>query len=284
MKKFILWIAMLLCSTHAMAALKVGPQYAVQATPEMFINVVACESGGLTRVWGDDHLSYGVLQWQKVTFTELEHRAHMPWLKWKNPLHQMILFKWAVEHGWAHYWTCYRKLYVFNERRKIDRKTVVARIEKYLVKVFPPTTQQGEYAMSQNQAPIGITLRRGDLLDSMQAIEALGKTYVPMGKDNYWFAKSMGKIKTKFKQEQRHAQSKANELIKQYGKQQDNGRFGIDPNDVENMQKYQDDMEKVLDESITISIHRIAVSKLEEAKVALTLNDQVALDWLLEEA
>ena len=86
------------------------------ADVNLLIDIMECESGGYHYTKkgrinaGDDGVSVGIAQFQRVTFEELKRKAHHPEWKWRNPIHQMRLLNWAVDHGYGHLWTCYRKL------------------------------------------------------------------------------------------------------------------------------------------------------------------------------
>ncbi len=86
------------------------PAAAHAADSKLLIDIMECESGGRYNVVGDDGVSVGIAQFQKATFETLKHKAKMPWLQWKNPIHQMRLLNWAIDHGYGRLWTCYRKL------------------------------------------------------------------------------------------------------------------------------------------------------------------------------
>lgn len=58
-------------------------------------------------VWGDQGKSYGIAQFQKVTFDELKNRANKPALQWKNQDDQLWLLDWALRNGYAKKWSCY---------------------------------------------------------------------------------------------------------------------------------------------------------------------------------
>lgn len=84
------------------------PAYAVDV--HTAIAVISCESSGRYDAVGDGGKSVGIAQFQKATFNRLKKEAHMPNLIWKNPVHQMKLMVWAIDHGYGHLWTCYRNL------------------------------------------------------------------------------------------------------------------------------------------------------------------------------
>jgi hypothetical protein len=84
------------------------------------LKVVACESAG--RHWGgafrlncNTHeptggQSCGIAQFQVASFAWMKHKADMPELRYWEPRDQLTLLNWAVEHGYARYWSCYRKV------------------------------------------------------------------------------------------------------------------------------------------------------------------------------
>jgi hypothetical protein len=74
------------------------------------INVIDCESSGRYNAIGDSGKSYGIAQFQRATFNQLKRAARIPELSYKNPIHQMRLMVWAIDHGYGNNWTCYRKL------------------------------------------------------------------------------------------------------------------------------------------------------------------------------
>lgn len=86
------------------------------ADATLLIDILECESAGRYNVVGDDGVSVGIAQFQKVTFDTLKRKARMPGLKWKNPIDQMRLLNWALDHGYGRHWTCYGK--VMKRRRK----------------------------------------------------------------------------------------------------------------------------------------------------------------------
>lgn len=88
------------------------------ADPALIIDILECESAGRYNVVGDDGVSFGIAQFQKTTFDTLKRKARMPWLNWKNPIHQMRLLNWALDNGYGKHWTCYGK--VMKRRRKSD--------------------------------------------------------------------------------------------------------------------------------------------------------------------
>ncbi len=71
------------------------------------------ESTYRTTVWGDfdgtRHLAYGLYQFHRPTFVRLARMSGNPKLNWKNPEHQYIVAKWAIQNGYGGLWTTYRR-------------------------------------------------------------------------------------------------------------------------------------------------------------------------------
>lgn len=86
------------------------PAQAQAADVNLVINIIECESGGRYNAVGDDGVSVGIAQFQKNTFEEMKKLAKMPRLRWKNPIDQLRLTVWMLDHGYGNRWTCYRKL------------------------------------------------------------------------------------------------------------------------------------------------------------------------------
>lgn len=74
------------------------------------VQIVACESAGRENVWGDDHKSFGIAQFQRVTFNEFKRRANMPDARWSNPYDQLTMLRWALAHHLGRHWACWRKI------------------------------------------------------------------------------------------------------------------------------------------------------------------------------
>lgn len=129
-----------------------------------------------------------------------------------------------------------------------------------------------------------ITITRGVLMESKTAVDALGKVYVPVGKDRYWFIKSLSKIQMALKREGKNFNKESNRVVTEIGTDQPNGRKGIQKDDLVSMDKYNEAMEKFMEQPVQVDIKQITLTQLEEAQVTLQANDQVALLWLFEEA
>ena len=99
-----------------------APAYAADA--RLMLNIMKCESGMRHDVCGDDGVSCGIAQFQKVTFFEFAAMAKNDgsWNKttlgkpsWKNPAQQIFLLEWGLDHGYQNRWTCYRKIMLTKE-------------------------------------------------------------------------------------------------------------------------------------------------------------------------
>ena len=80
------------------------------ADASLIVDIIECESSGRHNVYGDKGKSYGLVQFQEATFNEMKKKAGLPRLRWKNPVHQLRLMIWMIDHGYGSRWTCYRKL------------------------------------------------------------------------------------------------------------------------------------------------------------------------------
>ena len=79
---------------------------------KLMVDIIECESSGRYDALGDDGISVGIAQFQEVTFNEMKKKAKMPRLRWKNPVHQMRLMIWMIDHNpsYGDRWTCYRRI------------------------------------------------------------------------------------------------------------------------------------------------------------------------------
>lgn len=129
-----------------------------------------------------------------------------------------------------------------------------------------------------------ITVTRGTLLDSKAAIEALGKVYMPVGKEQYWFVKTLSKLQQALKREGKVAGKESNELVKKLGTVQEagpnKGKPAIMQTDVDTMEQYTEAMDAFMGVSVQVDVKQITLSQLQAAQVTLQANDQVALMWL----
>ena len=134
---------------------------------------------------------------------------------------------------------------------------------------------------------MSIKLTHRALLESKGALDALGKVYLPVGKERYWFVKTLGKIQNALKHTMKAHNEESNRAIAAYGSVQTEGQMkgvlGIDNKDIEKMKLYQAEMDKFLDSNVSIDIKPITLAQLQDAQVTLQANDQVALMWLFTE-
>jgi len=77
---------------------------------KLMVDIIECESSGRHNAKGDKGKSYGIVQFQQATFYEMRRKSKMNHLMYKNPVHQLRLMLWMIEHGYGNRWTCYRKL------------------------------------------------------------------------------------------------------------------------------------------------------------------------------
>lgn len=135
-----------------------------------------------------------------------------------------------------------------------------------------------------------INVSRGDLLNSQAALIHLGGVSLPVGRDNYWLAKTVGKLTKAMKREMLAAQRESNRLIAELGDdvKDENGattgQKGIAQTNVAVMQQYHEAMESFNAEALVIeNVKPVSLAALEAAGVSLTIADQSALGWLIEE-
>ncbi|MFA6903341.1 MAG: hypothetical protein WC236_09685 [Gallionellaceae bacterium] len=147
-----------------------------------------------------------------------------------------------------------------------------------------------ENVVSINDRKGSISVSRSDLLLSQAALVNLGRVSLPVQKDGYWLAKTLGKINKAMKHELRSTQDESNRLIEEYGTELEDKdgnktrQKGIQQTDVATMQKYAEEMEKFNSELIFIeNVQPVSLAALESAGVMLQLADQAALQWLIEE-
>lgn len=80
--------------------------HAEKPSLDLTIEVMERESSGMYNA--KKAKSYGIMAFEKATFDELKIKAGMPKLRWKNPIHQLKLWSWAYDHGYADKWVGYR--------------------------------------------------------------------------------------------------------------------------------------------------------------------------------
>jgi len=129
-----------------------------------------------------------------------------------------------------------------------------------------------------------ITVLRGILLESEEAMQSLGRIQLTVEKDRYWFVKTVDKINKAIKQQKKLAQEYSNDKVKELGETQPDGRVGIDPKNEESMKAYQEAMSDYMDEPVTVEAKKITLTQLKDCMVTLTVNDQCCLMWLLDES
>lgn len=107
------WIAMFI-----LAMMIMSPDSRA-ADAGLLINIIECESSGRHNVYGkQDHgASYGIAQFRRETFYEFAKKAGMKKMRYVNPIHQLRVMNWALDHGYGNRWTCFRKLSVMDSVR-----------------------------------------------------------------------------------------------------------------------------------------------------------------------
>lgn len=103
MKPLFMFVAIICISTNSIAA-----------DSKLLIDIIECESSGRHDAVGDDGVSNGIAQFRKETFYEFARQAKMKGMIYKNPIHQLRLMNWAIDHGYGNRWTCFRKLTVMD--------------------------------------------------------------------------------------------------------------------------------------------------------------------------
>jgi len=133
---------------------------------------------------------------------------------------------------------------------------------------------------------MSIIVQRGELIESKAALDALGKVYMPMGKEKYWLVKSLSKVQKVLRQQNVLSQKESNRLVEELGTVPEGsttGAKGIAPNSPV-MKQYTDAMEEFMVETVELDVKKIALADLSANQVSLTVNDQIALMWLIDEA
>ena len=127
-----------------------------------------------------------------------------------------------------------------------------------------------------------IDVKRSEFIESESALTILGKTYTPVGKEEYWFTRVYTKLKKALISQKTQSQKFSNEMIQQYGKVQPNGKIGLQPDDPE-MQNYVEAMEGFGDEIISIDVKKLSLEQLKKASVSMTIDEQSKLEYLIDE-
>lgn len=104
MKKFLATCMLILLASCGAGE----PVYA--ADQQLVRKIIMCESSNRANVWGDDRRSYGIAQFRKETFYEFAAEAHLHHPSWHSRTQQIYLLNWALDHGYANRWTCYRMI------------------------------------------------------------------------------------------------------------------------------------------------------------------------------
>ena len=126
-----------------------------------------------------------------------------------------------------------------------------------------------------------ISVTRSDLVSSESAIRTLGKTFMPVEKERYWFIKTLSKLQKAITQQNQLINSKRNALIKELGKLQENGKIGLMPDDPE-MEIFTSTMEEFVLEEVELDVNQITLSTLEKAQVTMVAEEQVNILWLID--
>lgn len=71
--------------------------------------VIKCESGGNINAIGKAG-EVGLLQFMPLTWKLWTDKMDKD-LDIKNPVHQIEVYNWAMKNGYAHSWTCFRKIF-----------------------------------------------------------------------------------------------------------------------------------------------------------------------------
>lgn len=81
------------------------------------------ESSWTHEQWGDLDLPipvYGLFQFQRRTFKKLCREAGYRGLNWMNKHHQILVARWAIEHGYGSYWGRSYKLAIRDAERALN--------------------------------------------------------------------------------------------------------------------------------------------------------------------
>lgn len=73
-------------------------------------------------------------------------------------------------------------------------------------------------------------------------------------------------------------EERRNAAVKTYGKQNEKGEIGIAPDDIEALQKFDNEIKPILDTEVTIDVTPIEISKLGNDKILGAITH--ALTWL----
>ena len=85
--------------------------FSVQAADiNLIIDILECESSGKHNIYGDAGASYGIAQFQKPTFYRFVKQVGFKKFYYENPIHQLRVLNWALDNGYGHHWSCYKKV------------------------------------------------------------------------------------------------------------------------------------------------------------------------------
>lgn len=77
------------------------------ADAKLVIDILECESSGRYDVYSRSKKHYGVAQFRKDTFYMFIKKGKFPRSYYHaNPIHQMRVLNWALDHGLGHHWQC----------------------------------------------------------------------------------------------------------------------------------------------------------------------------------
>ena len=76
----------------------------------LMVDIIECESSGRYNAIGDKGKSYGIVQFQRATFDRFKKKSKLRKLVYENPVHQLRLMLWMIDHGYGNEWSCYRKI------------------------------------------------------------------------------------------------------------------------------------------------------------------------------
>lgn len=140
-----------------------------------------------------------------------------------------------------------------------------------------------------NVVKLTVSVSRGDLLSSQQALANLGSLSLPVERDRYWMARTLSAVQKEFKRTHSETQKESNRLIEMYGKElpdaegKPTGRRGIEQTDVNALQMYAEDMDAFREEIVVIvGARKLPIDELQSLGVRLPLADQAVLHWLLD--
>jgi soluble cytochrome b562 len=129
-----------------------------------------------------------------------------------------------------------------------------------------------------SMTPLELLQEISGCLDAMGVTMTISRTTGA----KYWFIKSLSKLQKALKQQNVLSQKHSNELVEEIGVMQPNNVKGI-PKDSPEMKQYTEAMEAFMEETVEIDIKKLSLGDLAANQVSLTVNDQIALEWLIDE-